>query len=40
MIENLNILDFKLKEEDIKILSSLDTGRGGSWPSTMREEFY
>ena len=40
MVENLNILDFKLKEEDIKILSSLDTGRGGSWPSTMSEEFY
>ena len=40
MQENLNILDFKLKEEDIKILSPLDKGRGGSWPSAMSEEFY
>ena len=40
MQENFNILDFKIKEEDMKILSSIDTGRGGSWPSTMKEEFY
>ena len=40
MIENLNVFDFKLKEEDKNIISSLDTGRGGSWPSSMREEFY
>ena len=40
MQENLNILDFKLKDEDIKTLSTLDTGRGGSWPSAMSEEFY
>ena len=40
MIENLNIFDFKLNEEDIKILSSLDTGKGSSWPSEMSEEFY
>ena len=40
MIENAKIFDFKLKEEDMKLLSSIDTGRGGSWPSSMREEFY
>ena len=40
MIENIDIFNFKLKDEDMKILSKLDTGRGGSWPSTMREEFY
>ena len=40
MQENLNVFDFKLKEEDKKIISSLDTGKGSSWPSTMREEFY
>ena len=40
MIENLDIFNFKLKDEDMKILSELDTGRGGSWPSTMKEEFY
>ncbi len=40
MIENLNIFNFNIKDEDMKILSKIDTGRGGSWPSTMREEFY
>ncbi len=40
MIENAKIFDFKLKEEDMKLLSSIDTGRGGSWPSAMKEEFY
>ena len=40
MIENSKIFDFKLKEEDMKLLSSIDTGRGGSWPSAMKEEFY
>ena len=40
MQENLNVFDFKLKEEDKKIISSLDTGKGSSWPSTMSEEFY
>ena len=40
MIENLNIFDFKIKDEDMKALSKLDTGRGGSWPSDMSEEFY
>ena len=40
MKENLNIFDFELKDEDVKILETLDTGRGRSWPSTMSEEFY
>ena len=40
MIENLNIFDFKIKDEDMKIISSLDTGKGSSWPSAMKEEFY
>ena len=40
MKENLNLFDFELKDEDIKMLESLDTGRGRSWPSTMSEEFY
>jgi len=40
MQENLNVFDFKLKEEDKKIISSLDTGKGSSWSSTMSEEFY
>ena len=40
MKENFDIFNFKIKDEDMKILSDLDTGRGGSWPSTMREEFY
>ena len=38
MEENLN--DFQLKDEDIKILEKLDTGKGRSWPSAMSEEFY
>ena len=38
--ENFDIFNFKIKDEDMKILSDLDTGRGGSWPSAMREEFY
>ena len=40
MIENFDIFNFKINEEDMKILSKIDTGKGGSWPSTMREEFY
>jgi diketogulonate reductase-like aldo/keto reductase len=40
MIENLNVFNFKLSDEDIKILASLDTGKGGSWPYSMHEEFY
>ena len=40
MIENFDIFNFKIKDEDMKILSKIDTGKGGSWPSTMREEFY
>ena len=40
MIENLNIFNFNLSEEDIKVLASLDTGKGSSWPYSMHEEFY
>ena len=40
MIENINIFNFKLMDEDIKLLSSLDTGRGKGWPHGMSEEFY
>ena len=40
MIENLDIFNFQIKDEDMKALSTLDTGRGGYWPSTMKEEFY
>ena len=40
MIENLNIFDFELKDDDVKTLEKLDTGKGRSWPSTMSEEFY
>ena len=40
MVENINIFNFKLMDEDIKLLASADTGRGGSWPYGMREEFY
>ena len=40
MIENLNIFNFKLMDEDIKILSRVDLGKGGSWPYGMSEEFY
>ena len=40
MIENLNVFNFKLSDADIKILASLDTGKGGSWPYSMHEEFY
>ena len=40
MEENLNVFDFQLKDEDIKILEKLDTGKGRSWPSAMSEEFY
>ena len=40
MIENLNIFNFKLADQDIKLLSTLDTGRGKSWPAGMHEEFY
>ena len=39
MIENLNIFNFKLTEEDIKILDKLDTGKGKTWCG-MSEEFY
>ena len=39
MIENLNIFDFKLNDQDIKLLSRLDTGKGKAW-SGMQEEFY
>ena len=40
MVENINIFNFKLMDEDIKLLSSLDTGRGKGWPHGMSEEFY
>ena len=40
MIENLNIFNFKLMDQDIKLLSSVDTGKGSSWPGGMMEEFY
>ena len=40
MEENLNVFDFQLKDEDIKILEKLDTGKVRSWPSAMSEEFY
>ena len=40
MIENLNIFNFSLSDADIKILASLDTEKGGSWPYSMHEEFY
>jgi diketogulonate reductase-like aldo/keto reductase len=40
MVENLDIFNFQIKDEDMKELSKLDTGRGGYWPSTMKEEFY
>ena len=39
MIENLNIFNFKLMDQDLKLLSSLDTGRGRSFGG-MSEEFY
>ena len=39
MVENLNIFNFKLMDQDIKLLNSLDTGRGKAW-SGMAEEFY
>ena len=39
MIENFNVLNFKLMDEDIKLLSSLDTGKGKSM-SGMYETFY
>ena len=39
MIENLNVFNFKLKEEDIKLLSSLDTGKGRGWAG-MEVEYY
>ena len=39
MIENINIFNFKLMEEDLKILNSLDTGRGRD-RGGMGEEFY
>ena len=31
MIENINIFNFKLRDEDIKLLATLDTGKGNSW---------
>ena len=37
MKEDLNIFDFELKDEDIKILETLNTGRGRSWPGIMSE---
>ena len=40
MIENFDVFNFRLKDEDMKALSKIDTGRGGSWPFGMREEFY
>ena len=40
MTENFNIFNFKIKDEDMKALSNLDTGRGKSWPSGMKEEYY
>ena len=40
MIENFDIFNFRLRDEDMKALSKIDTGRGGSWPYGMREEFY
>ena len=39
MIENINIFNFKLRDQDIKLLSSCDTGSGANW-SGMGEEFY
>ena len=39
LIENLNIFNFKLMDQDIKWLSSLDTGKGMDWAG-MGEEFY
>ena len=37
---NFIIFNFNLSEEDIKVLASLDTGKGSSWPYSMHEEFY
>ena len=42
-ITEINLLKENLKplsEEDIKVLASLDTGKGSSWPYSMHEEFY
>ena len=39
MIENISIFDFKLMEQDLKLLNSLDTGKSRGW-SGMAEEFY
>ena len=39
MIENFNIFNFKLADQDIKLLASRDTGKGRAW-SGMNEEFY
>ena len=40
MIENFDVFNFRIRDEDMKALSKIDTGRGGSWPYGMREEFY
>ena len=39
MTENFNSSNFELMEQDIKLLSSLDTGKGKSM-SGMYETFY
>ncbi len=39
MIVNFIIFNFKINDEDMKILSTIDTGKDGSWPSKMREDF-
>ena len=39
MIENFNIFNFKLMDQDIKLLAGRDTGKGRAW-SGMHEEFY
>ena len=39
MIVNFIIFNFKINDETMKILSTIDTGKDGSWPSKMREDF-
>ena len=40
MIENLDVFNFEIKDEDMKLLAKIDTGKGKSWPSGMSDEFY